>query len=80
LRDVPQFPQGAVHYVAISQVDTDSQHVWVEDPLLGPGHAMEFAFWDFIYNYGYSSAPAKTPGDAPEPVVAGFQKITKVNL
>jgi hypothetical protein len=63
------FPDGATHFVAVSAVDTDNDHVWIEDPELGPGHTLEFTFSEFIGNYGYSTPPAPSGGTVP-----GFQK------
>ena len=55
------FPGPAFHFVAISAVDTDNQHVWIADPFLG-GDSVEFSFQDFVNNYNYSSSPLPAPG------------------
>jgi hypothetical protein len=53
------FAGGAVHYVAITAVDTDARNVWVADPYIG-GSAVEFAYDDFINHYNYAQ-PNKEP-------------------
>jgi|HubBroStandDraft_6_1064221.scaffolds.fasta_scaffold97109_3 hypothetical protein len=55
------FPGPAFHFVAISAIDTDNQHVWIADPYLG-GNSVEFSFQDFVNNYNYSSSPLPAPG------------------
>ncbi len=65
------FPNGATHFVAISALDSDQQHLWIEDPELGPGNTLEFAYQDFLFNYNYSM-------DANlQRIVQGFQKVER---
>lgn len=63
------FPGPAFHAVAISAVDTDTQHVWVADPFLG-GDPVEFTWNDFVNNYNYAAAPLPAPG-----VVQNLQRV-----
>ena len=53
-----RFPGGALHFVAITEINTDNQHVWVADPNVG-GASVEFTWDDFIKNYNYVGGAAK---------------------
>ena len=82
------FPD-ANHFVAISvddgldtsqseikmKLDTTKVHVWIEDPELGPGNEVEFAYEDFIQNYRYLNSP-----DSDSGVVVDFQRTSKARL
>jgi hypothetical protein len=59
----------AAHFVAITAICTDTQHVWIADPFLG-GDSVEFTYLDFVNNYGYSTGPK--PGDG---TVQSFQRV-----
>jgi len=65
------FPNGATHFIALSAVDTDQQHLWIEDPELGPGNTVEFTYQDFLFNYNFSTDPALAK------IVVGFQKVER---
>ena len=47
---------GEAHFVAISAVDNDVNHVWVEDPMLGPGDILEYEYRDFRSNYEFQGS------------------------
>ena len=44
---------GGAHIVAISAVNNDVSHIWVEDPMLGPGDILEYEYRDFRSNYEF---------------------------
>ena len=47
------FPGDAFHFVAITEVDTDNQKVWVADPFVG-GPAVPFDYQEFIQCYQFT--------------------------
>ena len=63
------FPGRAFHFVAISAIDTDIQHVWVADPYIG-GNPVEFNFLDFVNNYNYTTDVDETGG-----TVQNFERV-----
>jgi hypothetical protein len=67
------FPGNAFHYVAISQVDTDSQNVWVDDPYLG-GDPIEFSYDNFTQNYNFTHPNSSTPVPGAG-TVTHFQRV-----
>jgi hypothetical protein len=67
------FPGNAYHYAAISQVDTDSQNVWVADPYLG-GDPIEFSYENFTQNYNFTHPNSSTPVPGAG-TVTHFQRV-----
>jgi hypothetical protein len=75
------FTGNAVHYVAISEVNTDPPTtVAVQDPFLGPP-AVEFVYADFVSNYGYKKPNGSTIPGLPSGggVVRGFYRVHRRN-
>ena len=48
-----RWDKGGAHFVAISAVNDDVNHIWVEDPMLGPGDILEYEYRDFRSNYEF---------------------------
>lgn len=65
-----EFPGPAFHEVAITAVDTDTQHVWVADPYVG-GPPVEFDWNDFVNNYNYNTVMSMESGGT----VQNFQRV-----